>query len=171
MHQRLEIWHIWEMFEKRFDYYEKMYYALLILLVVSLLTACNSAKNLDTSQDLPKGDAEVREDLALGKQAAESISGVSATYMDSVMNFKDLEKKSGYIVRGTVLSTEMVSPFAQKSEIKIEAVYKGSVPDIAYLYQLAGDNNVQKGSEYILFLNPQNSDEPNSGEYYTAAEE
>lgn len=93
-------------------------------------------------------------------------SEVSASYCDSVQNFEQLENIANYIVRVYVVSTNMKSEFAQEATLKVLNTYKGVTTEEITLYQLASDNVVQQGNEYILFLNPQEPDETNSQIYY-----
>lgn len=93
-------------------------------------------------------------------------SNVSATYGDSAVNFQQLEGTAGYIVRATVISTNMKSPFAQEAVLDVNEVYKGTVSDSITLYQIATDNPVEAGKEYILFLNPQWPENLDSQVYY-----
>lgn len=48
----------------------------------------------------------------------------------------------------------------------MDDTYKGKTAEKITLYQNSGDNTVQKGSEYILFLNLQEPEKPDLQIYY-----
>lgn len=93
-------------------------------------------------------------------------TNVSATYNDAASNFLQLEESAGYIVRASVVSTNMKSSVAQEAVLAVNVTYKGSVSDSITLYQIATDNPVEVGKEYILFLNPQWPENLDSQVYY-----
>lgn len=89
-----------------------------------------------------------------------------SSYSDAVSSFAELENTALFVVRGYVLNATQKSKYAQEAVIRVEDTYKGKTAEEITLYQNSGDNTVQKGSEYILFLNLQEPENPDSQIYY-----
>ena len=75
-----------------------------------------------------------------------------------VTDFQDLAESAGCVVRGTVSGITQYTPDVLKATVRISEVFSGKVPKVIHLLQMANDNTVEIGNEYILFMNPQGED-------------
>ena len=92
---------------------------------------------------------------------------VFANYTDGSQNFADLMEEANYIVKAPVTSTSKKSAVTQTSTLAVTEAYKGNVSGEITLYQMAGDNNVLSGTEYILFMNKQYPNDSASNVFYS----
>ncbi|ANE45870.1 hypothetical protein SY83_05625 [Paenibacillus swuensis] len=91
---------------------------------------------------------------------------IDATYGDGVNNLQELKEKAQFIVRGKVIQQENNNAMTVTNLIKVTKAYKNEVlKEIKVLQvgQIGGEEVLEKDSEYILFLNPQ---EGRVNEYY-----
>lgn len=87
----------------------------------------------------------------------EAGSNISACYSFGANNFRELDKHTPYIARAETVSID-IRRVGQVATLKVTEVYRGEVEDEILLYQMLGDNNVEVGKEYILFMDRQYSD-------------
>ncbi|GEM_PF-6848436 len=145
-------------------------------LTALLFSACTGRQNV-VYEPTPQREADEASDDTLPDNVInpEDIIGGdgeldfgAALYSDYAFCFSELEDMSLLIVRGRVLSAGPASAkkLAQKSEIELSEVYKGSAPAKITVYQLY-DCEVREGGEYILFLGSQFPDEEDSTVFFT----
>ena len=123
-----------------------------IALVALLGIAWGNRSIPDTKSQQPSND-QIISLTQLNENSA--LQHVETAYNDTVENFVQLESNAEYIVSVTVVSTNMKSKMAQEAELSVNEVHKGTVPDSITLYQIATDNPVETGKQYILFMAPQ----------------
>lgn len=140
---------------------KKLFSILAIVIFVFAFSACD---NTNTKTTTGNKNSEIT--VSNNEKSSSNESKVFTSYSDSAANFKELEDTASFAVRGYVLSTNQKSKFAQEAVIKVIDTYKGETGAEFTLYQNLGDNNVEKGNEYILFLNPQEPENLNSQIYY-----
>lgn len=134
--------------------------------LVALLGAAWGVRTISDTQPQQRSSDQI---ISLTQLNEESDSlYVEATYSDAIENFVQLESNAEYIVCATVVSTNIKSPMAQEAELSVDEVYKGTVADNITLYQIATDNPVESGKQYILFMNPQWPDNLECEVYYPA---
>ena len=131
--------------------------------VLSIVFADGKIKSPDT--DLQESNYL---DAAFEDMAADSDDiTINATYMDRAETFEELESTAGFIVRATVESVETRTA-GQVATLAVSEVFKGNVQQSCLLYQMSGDDNVEIGKEYILFMNEQTGDAAQN-DYYPVA--
>lgn len=132
--------------------------------LVALLGAAWGVRTISAPQPQQRSSDQI---ISLEQLIEDSDSlHIEATYSDAVENFVQLENNAEYIVCATVVSTNMKSKIAQEAELSVNEVYKGTVSDTITLYQIATDNLVESGKQYILFMNPQWPDNLEREVYY-----
>lgn len=101
---------------------------------------------------------------------------VDACYSDGVSTFKELKKNSHAIVRVIVKNQVHDSIITTTSFLNVIDVLKGKVPSDIVLFQLGNDSGgscyngvLEIGTEYILFICEQESENYNNVYYVTAA--
>ena len=140
-----------------------------VVCVCGIFNGCNiedaQKNNTQNTTDMP---ISVFEEIDIEDKYANSKDiQVFANYTDSSGTFSELMEEANYIVKATVTSTYKKSVVTQTSTLTVTEVYKGDMPEEITLYQMAGDNNVINGNEYILFINKQNVDDVNSNVFYS----
>lgn len=121
----------------------------LCLLVSAFSTAC--AKQETISPTL----SDLNRMIENGEIKAEDIE-VDASYKFWANNFVELESGSPFIVKAKVLESE--TKIGRISRLEVVKSYKGDVSGEIVFLQIAKDNPVKVGNEYILFMEKQ-SDE------------
>lgn len=121
----------------------------LCLLVSAFSTAC--AKQETISPTL----SDLNRMIENGEIKAEEIEA-DASYKFWANNFVELESHSPFIVRSRVLESE--TKLGKVSKLEVVKSYKGDVSGEIVFLQIAKDNPVKVGNEYILFMEKQ-SDE------------
>lgn len=137
---------------------------LLIFILVVYLFVFSACGNSNTNPTNSSNNSEIT--IINDDKNNSNQTNVFASYSDSASNFIELESTASYIIRGYVLSTKQKSEVAQEAIIKVTDTYKGKTSTEITMYQMLNDNNVKTGNEYILFLNPQEPDKPDSQIYY-----
>ncbi len=123
-------------------------------------------RNADESSDETVPDNVANLESIIGEDG--TADPAAAMYTDYAFCFSELDEMSLLIARGRVLSAGPASgkKLAQKAEIELSEIYKGSAPKRITVYQLY-DCEVKEGGEYILFLGSQFPDEPDSNVFFT----
>lgn len=140
---------------------KKLLSIMTIIILVFVFSACNNTNTKTTNDNNHSKTATSNEDTNISTEYK-----IFSSYSDAARNFNELKDTSSFVVRGYVLSANQKSKFAQEATIKVTGTYKGKTSTEITLYQNLGDNLVEKDNEYILFLNEQEPENPNSQIYY-----
>ncbi len=135
---------------------------LFVIILILSLTACNNIPENEPLNNIDVKNDEINLDNVF--QELENPM-VNATYTDSVHCFEDLTTKASLIVRVTVDNISNPSPISQRSFVTVKEIYAGEASESFYVCQLLDCPALEKGAEYILFLNPQ-SNGYEGNEYY-----
>ncbi len=131
-----------------------------------------SSQNAIASLDNKEGDKNYVT-IEEGKVDIESINEggkVFAHYssLDNYDSLTDLRKAANLIIRGKVIDEKEVNDMVVASTVEVQSTQLGTQHEQVIIYQMGqldDDSNIlEMDQEYILFLNKQHNDEPNS--YY-----
>ena len=126
--------------------------------IISLLFVAACGRGKRTENDMASADPARKKALIEADGIPKTDMMVDYCYRDGVSSFRELLEKSAYIVQGTVISIKQNTPIAQMAVVNVSQVYCGKVPDTIYVCQMANDNPMKEGREYLLFMNLQDTD-------------
>ena len=135
----------------------------LLALAISLFAGC-SVPEKDGNAEMIPDEGETLEYSSIEDILNSGSVFADASYSDPVNCFEDL-LEAKLIVK--VVVDEITSPasFTRRSAAAVKEVYSGKAENVIYVCQMANKMTLEKGKEYILFLNPQ-TDDVDCDEYY-----
>ena len=140
----------------------KIAWIMILALLLITLNGCTNKDSANTITELKVADTI---------EIPEEFNAVHGLYGDPSDSIADMNKSTNHIVYGEVESVEESSEVAVAVSLKVLESYKGTLEEnksikIAQIGKVGGDEVLEEGKQYVLFLNSNNTEEPS---YYIRA--
>lgn len=137
--------------------------ALILITVIAVLTSAicyttgifekNTANGKDSVNVAISDTVELKDVI---------VSGVASGAIMGYDSLKDLKMRSDLVIVGNVIKTEQVTELSFGSLITVVEKLKGKSENEILVYELVGDNILETGKEYVLFLHKHDDGKENT---------